>query len=202
MAQTPYVVNFYFDFMKEYPWEVLINTLFMFLTPIQDVFLPHIYGVVIDNLQSGTDILYPFTIVLITMIFLQLGYYLEDWHDSILYPKLQSFLRSKMLTTILEKYENAFKELNIGEIIAVFVKAPTTMTTWFERIKNVILPFFITFLIAVIYFFTVDWVIGLSLLVLGCFYMAAMYFIPNGCSDVTLKRDIAFNKVHEKSMTC
>jgi ABC-type multidrug transport system fused ATPase/permease subunit len=198
MAQTPYVVNFYFDYMKEHPWEVLINTLFMFLTPIQDVFLPHIYGVVIDNLQSGSDILYPFTIVLITMIFLQLGYYLEDWHDSILYPKLQSFLRSKMLTTILEKYENAFKELNIGEIIAVFVKAPTTMTTWFERVKNVILPFLITFLIAVIYFFTVDWVIGLSLLVLGCFYMAAMYFIPNGCSDVTLERDVASNKVHEE----
>lgn len=198
IENAPHVIKFYFDYLKENPAEILINTAFMFLIPVQDVILPHFYGAIITALESGANFTFPFTVVLVTMVALQIGFYLEDWHDSRLYPKLQDFIRAKMLSRILEKYETSYKELNVGEIISVIVKAPVTMTVWFERIKNIILPFILAFFIAVIYFFTVDIVIGSSLLILGSIFMLSIYLAPKGCTNVTLEREQQLNTIHEE----
>lgn len=195
---APHVIKFYFDYLKDNPWEIAINTAFMFLIPIQDVFLPHFYGKIISALEKNTDFVFPFTVVLVTMIALQIGFYLEDWHDSKIYPKLQDYIRAKMLTSILHKYETSYKELNVGEIISVLAKAPVTMTIWFERIKNIILPFVLAFLIAVGYFLTVDVVLGISLFILGAVFMLTIYLAPKGCTKITSDRDKSINIIHEE----
>ena len=195
---SPHVMQFYFEYLKEHPWEILFNTAFMFLIPIQEVFLPHFYGLIISSLEKKQDFTKPFIVVLVTMIAVQIGFYIEDWHDTRMYPKLQDFLRGKMLTRILEKYETSYKELNVGEIISIITKIPFTMTVWFERVKNIILPFILAFVIAVIYFMFVDVILGVSLLILGLVFMLSLYLAPKGCTDVTAERDRTLNFIHEE----
>lgn len=194
----PEVIQLYFDYFKKHPLEVLINITFMFLIPVQDVFLPHCYGKIISELTSGNDIIKPFVIVLITMIILQIGYYVGDWHDSILYPRLLEHIRANILKQILKTYEQSYKELNIGEIVSALVKIPGTLNTMFERIKNNILPLFLTFTISVIYFFFVDSLLGISLLIFGVTFMVTLYLTPRVCSDITANRDKTLNIIYEE----
>lgn len=198
MIKTPHIIEFYYEFLKSHPVDTIVNMLFLFLIPIQDVFLPHIYGSIINAFEKKTDVLVPFVTVVITMVLLQIGFYLEDWHDSFLYPKLQDFLRGKLLTKILNKYETSYQDLNVGEIISVFSKAPVTMTLWFERMKNSIIPLIITFVVAVIYFLRIDVSIGIALLVLCTTFLAIMLAAPRGCHDVTFNRDKSLNEIHEE----
>lgn len=196
--KVPQIVQFYFDFLKAHPLETFVNMLFLFLIPIQDVFLPHIYGHIITAFEKKQDIVKPFITVVVTMVTLQVGFYLEDWHDSMLYPKLQDFLRAKLLTKILDKYETSYQDLNVGEIISVFSKAPLTMTMWFERMKNSILPLIITFIVAVVYFMFIDIPISIALSVLCTIFIAIMISAPRGCHNVTFDRDQSHNKIHEE----
>ena len=194
----PYVIQFYFDFMNDNPWEIGINLIFTLLLPLQDVLLPHLYGNIITSLEKKGDFFKPFMTVLVAIILIQIGFYIEDWHDSHLYPKLQEYLRSKMLSSIIRKYETSYKELNVGELLSVLVKVPLTMTIWFERIKNVILPFFLVFIIASIYFMFVDVILGASLLLLGILFTITLFFAPKKCSNITERRDNALNAIYEE----
>lgn len=195
---TPYIIQYYFDYLQENPWEIAVNTAFMFLVPFQDVFLPHYYGLIISSLESGGDVQWPFFVVLISMIILHIGFYMEDWHDSLVYPKIQEYIREKILKRVLEKYETSYKELNAGEMISVIVKAPVTMTIWFERMKNTVLPFFLAFFAAVVYIMFVDVFLGMSLLAIGSAFIISFVVAPAGCSGVTLERDRVFNLIHEE----
>lgn len=194
----PYVIHLYFQYLKKHPIEMLLNTVFMILIPIQDVYLPHCYGKIISNISHGIFEVQPFVTVLCTMILLQLGFYLGDWHDSIVYPKLQEHMRGNILSKILKVYEQSYKELNSGEIISVLVKIPHIMCIWFERIKNNILPFFLTFIVSVFYFFSVDILLGVSLFLLGVLFLITMYLAPKGCSDTTKERDKTLNTIYEE----
>lgn len=195
---VPYVIQLYFEYLKKHPIEILLNTAFMILIPIQDVYLPHCYGKIISNISKGSIEVKPFITVLIIMILLQLGFYIGDWHDSIVYPKLQEFMRAHILTKILKTYEQSYKELNTGEIISVLVKIPHTMCIWFERIKNNIFPFLLTFIVSVCYFFSVDVILGFSLLIVGILFILTMYLAPKGCSDTTKNRDKTLNIIYEE----
>jgi ATP-binding cassette subfamily B protein len=176
-----------------------MNMFFLFLIPIQDVAIPHIYGAVIETLQThGTIALKPLLIVIAIMVVVQIGFFFEDWHNSYLYPRLQDFIRSKLVRQLLNHYEQAYKELPSGEIISILLKAPLTMTYAYEIGKNTLLPFILTLVIATIYFLFIDTILAIGLLVLGMCFLCILYYAPIGCNDITVKRDHSFNVIYEQ----
>ena len=202
MAQAqppPGIFNYYFEFMNQNKLDTFMNMFFLFLIPIQDVAIPHIYGAVIETLQkTGTIALKPLLVVIAIMVIVQIGFFFEDWHNSYLYPRLQDFIRSKLVRQLLDHYEQAYKELPSGEIISILLKAPLTMTYAYEIGKNTLLPFILTLVIATIYFLFIDKILAIGLLALGICFLCILYYAPIGCNDITLQRDHSFNVIYEQ----
>ena len=193
------ILYYYLEFMKENKLETFTNMFFLLLIPLQDIAVPHLYGKVIEVLQTkGTIALKLLLTVIAIMVIVQVGFLVEDWHNARLYPRLQDFIRSKMLGRLLNQYEESFQELQSGEIISVLLKAPLTMTHSYETGKNTLFPFVLTLVFAAVYFFRIDKILAIGLLILGTLFLFILFYAPIGCDSITIQRDLSFNVIYEQ----
>lgn len=176
----------------------LISSVFIFIVPIHDIVLPLLYSKVVDALSKGRGFVKPLILVTCILVALQFMDFLSDYHDTKLLPKLQTFVRTKTMMALLDKYEDAIEELEIGAINTKLVKLPSTITQLFERCKNFMIPHMLLHATAIALFFYADKYLGLSLMLT----VVIMYFViskaPTKCDKITTQRDQAFNSLHEE----
>lgn len=178
---------------------VIINLCFTFLIPVQDILLPHYYGKLIDALLSKKNIQHYITIVIMIFICLEIGFIVSDWHDIRVSSGFQTFTRKEVLKNILEKYDQQFSDLNIGDLMSKIVKIPHTLVVWYERIKNVIIPYILVFGFAVCYFAKVDTLLGGALLVTAILYASIIVGAPQTyCNVPSKEKDRLINEIHEQ----
>ena len=103
--------------LKQFLWEFflknkvlfLIGSLFIFIVPIRDIVLPLLYSRVVNAISKGESFMQPLIIVTSLLVLLQVLDFLADYHDTHFLPKLQAFLRSRIMMKLLDKYENEIK---------------------------------------------------------------------------------------------
>jgi ABC-type multidrug transport system fused ATPase/permease subunit len=98
---------------------------------------------------------------------------------------------------ILENYQQEHAELELGEINTKLAKLPIVMLSWFERVKNYIIPYMLVFLFAICYFLYQDIWLGLGLFTIIAIFSMFMIGSPVSCLDISVARDKCFNKIHE-----
>jgi ABC-type multidrug transport system fused ATPase/permease subunit len=178
-------------FVKENKGLFFTSIIFLLIVPIRDIVLPLLYSNVVTAINTGCPIVKPLIIITCVLAFIQVMEFISDWHDTKLFPKLQAFIRRKLMHKILDKYENSIQDLELGEINSTLVKLPSIITT-------LLIPNMLLHLCAIGLFFWIDPVIGLCLLVT----VLIMYFVvmktPQKCDKITTKRDKAFNTLHEE----
>lgn len=186
------------EFFRQNKALFLFSSIFIFIVPIHDIVLPLIYSKVVDALSKGRGFVKPLILVTSILVVLQVLDFLSDYNDTRLLPKLQSFVRTKTMMALLNKYEDAIEELEVGAINTKLVKLPGTITSLFERCKNFMIPHMLLHATAISLFFYADKYLGLSLMVT----VVIMYFViskaPTKCDAITMKRDSAFNELHEE----
>lgn len=193
-----HLAQLFVEFFKANPSQVLTNLVFLFITPVQDVVLPHFYGKIMDAIRLKKDVVKPISHALGLLVAIQVVALIGDYHDSKLFPAIQSFIRESIVARVLENYETQHTELEMGEVITKIVKVPTTMTDWFERMKSYIIPYFIVFIMAVIYFTYHDVQMGVALAIVLLAFSSVLLVSPFTCSDISQKSDQCFNDIHEK----
>lgn len=192
--------------LKQFLWEFfmknkglfLMSGLFIFIVPIRDIALPLLYSNVVNAINKGESFLKPLMIVTLLLVFLQLLDFAADYHDTHFLPKLQAFLRSKIMMKVLDKYENSIQELEIGEINTKLVKLPSVITSLIDRMKNFMIPNMLLHSCAIALFFYVDKYLGLSMMVTVIIMYVVISLAPQKCDNVTMQRDKAFNQLHEE----
>lgn len=186
------------DFFLENKLLFITSLLFLFVVPIHDIVVPLLYGNIVTAINKGANVMKPLVIVTCTLVILQFIDFWNDYTDTHLFPKLQAFIRSRIMTKLLNRYEDSIEELRTGEINTKIIKLPGTITQFIERCKNQIIPNMLLHACAIGLFFYVDTVMGVSLLVT----VFVLYFVllrgPNKCEKPTLERDSAFNNLHEE----
>lgn len=192
-----YFFNVLKDFIKHHPFMVLSNMAFMLLIPVNEILLPHIYGKILEAIQTQKNFMSYFIFLIIIIIIIQLGHSLGDWHDTYINPAFQSFVRQSMLNTIFEKYENNYEDIAAGDIITKFVKAPTIIIDWFKNVKDYLIPYMLVIVFATIYFLSYDIILGLCLLVAMTFVSILIIIAPRKCINETLLQSKAFDDLHE-----
>ena len=188
----------FYEFYKKHPVFVSTNVGLSLIIPVQDILLPHLYGKVISALEAKKNIVAPLVTVIIVIILVQIGFTLGDWHDTYLFPVMQAYLRREMVTKLFETFEFNNMDLNMGDIMSKIVKVPEHLSEWYERIKNYIFPYLITYLIAIIYFIYNDVYLGLGLFVLILVFIYFVIGAPWKCKEVSLEKDIYLNILHEE----
>ena len=192
--------------LKQFLWEFfmknkglfLIGSIFIFIVPIRDIVLPLLYSHVVNAINKGESFLKPLIIVTSLLVMLQLLDFAADYHDTHFLPKLQAFLRSKIMMKVLDKYENSIQELEIGEINTKLVKLPSVITSLIDRMKNFMIPNMLLHSCAIALFFYVDKYLGLAMMVTVVIMYVVISLAPQKCDNVTMQRDKAFNQLHEE----
>jgi ABC-type multidrug transport system fused ATPase/permease subunit len=174
------------------------SVIFLLIVPIRDIVLPLLYSNVISAINTGASLVNPLIVVTGVLVFIQCMEFISDWHDTKLFPKLQAFIRRKVMHKILDKYENSIQDLELGEINSKLIKLPAIITTLLERLKTFLIPNVLLHFSAIILFFWVDPAIGFCLLLT----VVVMYYVviktPQKCDNITTTRDKAFNTLHEE----
>jgi ABC-type multidrug transport system fused ATPase/permease subunit len=193
-----YFINILFEFAKKHPILVLINLSFMALMPVNEILLPHMYGKLIDSIQHKKSFIKYFVFVISALIIVQIGYSIGDWHDTKVNPEFQSFLRQKMLGSIIDKYENCYEDITSGDVITKFVKTPGILIQWFARVKDYLIPYTLVFVCAVIYFMYYDIVLGINLMVTMIIMVYLLITSPFKCKKQTVEKSKIYNQLHEE----
>jgi ABC-type multidrug transport system fused ATPase/permease subunit len=166
--------------------------------PINEVLLPHMYGKLVDAVQHKKSFVKYFAFVISLLVVVQIGYSLGDWHDTLLNPEFQSFLRQKMLSSIIDKYENCYEDITLGDVITKFVKTPGILIQWFARVKDYLIPYTLVFICAVVYFMYYDVMLGVSLMVTMIAMVYLLISSPFKCKDQTIEKSKIYNRLHEE----
>lgn len=190
--------NVLVGFFREHPWLVSVNLAFSLLVPIQDVVLPHFYGKIVGRIESKRALVFPFVVALVLLVVVQVGFSLGDWHDGIVGPKMQAYVRKAMINKVFETLENNNTEISMGDMMSRIVKLPEHIVDWFDKIKNYMVPYGITYMITIMYFMYYDLLLGSALLVLtGAFFYGVMLAPWRYMKRASLKDD-ALNTLHEE----
>lgn len=186
------------DFVKENKPLFWSSLIFLLIVPIRDIVLPLLYSNVVTAINTGAPLITPLIVVTCVLVIIQAMEFFSDWHDTKLFPKLQAFIRKKVMQKILDKYENSIQDLELGEINSKLIKLPAIITTLLERLKTFLIPNVLLHVCAIILFFWIDPIIGMCLLVT----VLVMYYVvmktPQKCDIITTTRDKAFNTLHEE----
>jgi ATP-binding cassette, subfamily B, bacterial MsbA len=191
------VLNLLMAFVKEHPLLVSTNMLFLFVFPIQDIILPHFYGIIMDNVSRGNEVNQQLIIVISLLVITQVLSLFADYHNSKLIPIMETWLRTHILQRILDKYEEKYTELEIGQIIAKMTKLPHIIVQWLDKFKNFILPYIIVYTCAMVYFYFVDKQLCLSFVLTVSTCVSVLVRSPFACSVESTQRDIQYHEIHK-----
>ena len=110
---------------------------------------------------------------------------------------LQAHYRTWLVRDVLERFENEFQELEMGQITSKILKLPLTVRDLYHQIRIYALPCILVTVIALGYFFYVDYSIGLvSSITLVAFYSFTVLFARR-CLSLSRQREVAHNRLHE-----
>jgi ABC-type multidrug transport system fused ATPase/permease subunit len=187
----------------------LLGVLSTFVTPLQDVLLPHLTGRVINAIREGQDteggtrtgagpsVMPAFLAVGVAVLVLQAAYVVQDVIDAKLFPSMQTYVRRHMLKCVLDAHDTSQQgELETGDLLSKFVKVPWTVANWFETAKSLV-PNLLVYVAATAYFFWLDAALGAGLLVAVVITFASLVQNLRSCGDVSERRDRAMNGVQE-----
>lgn len=191
------ISNLLLSFAKEHPWLILLNVSMMAMVPINEVLLPFLYGKMINDITTSKA-KRTLIAVLGVLIVVQLGYILRDKINAVFVPKVESYLKIRVLDTILANHTTNISELTTGDIIYRLTRIPDVCIQWFQWMNDYIIPYSMVFITAIVYFARFDAQIALAFIVFICLLVILSVIAPNKCITPSKHNDIIISEMHER----
>lgn len=185
-------------FVKENKTLFIIYVIFLLILPLQSVGLPHILGKILATIQAKKSINCHMMIIFGIIVIIQIGYSLADFVEVKMIPLIQQYARNLVLQHIFKIQDTNYEELQLGLITSKLVRLPTTLYTFIELMKNMIIPQVFTVLAAAIYVTWVNPLLGITLLLLSLSLMFGVVTTVNTCGGISLARDHMYTKIYEE----
>lgn len=176
----------------------VMYVVFVLLIPLQDVGMPHLLGRLVKTIQNKESLKVPLAMIIGVIFLLQVVYSIEDQVDVRMFPTIQKFTRDKMLEHLFNMQRTNYQELQVGEVTTKIIKMPALMYSYMDQWKNLFIPRTVVFIVAIIYFFYQDWVIGLSLLILVLSLAVSVITSIKWCTGLAKRRDSVYNALYEE----
>ena len=192
------------DFTKENKKAAILYVMFCMATPITQVLLPYYYGKITEsvakNPRKKAIIANKTNIAMVCGLWgISIALYAGlNWLDRIYVPKLQSYVRLKLVQQILESHSEKVIDPEIGKFIAEILKLPFVIRDMFHQIRAFIVPTILTIIFALGFFYFADWKIGgLATLAIGVIF-TVLYFFLKDCLLTSSTLDGKYEKMFEK----
>ena len=213
MAEYPtpskLLVSLSWEFCKEQPLLVVSNmVLALVLAPLGDILLPHLYGKLVTAVEKTKkrelswwpppQVATPAIFVLLALATSQIGWLVKEGLDMHTAPLLENMVRIKLLKGLIEGLDgNLPGEAPTGHYIGQIARIPDIAAWWWRVLLDYAIPYGITLVWAILYYWYID--SGL-MLCLGALIVAIVILIlvsPSACRSAALQRDVSFNKIHD-----
>jgi ABC-type multidrug transport system fused ATPase/permease subunit len=182
------------SFAAAHPTLTSLALMTLFIVPVREIVIPQLTGRVIDSIRtkSGrTGTMRAVWLVIAVLAIVQVVYMFDDRIEAWLHPTLQNFFSEEMLSNVMRNNEtDAATDRSTGDVMAQFVKLPSSLTDWVETIKQ-ILPHLFTHVLAIGYFLYIDFALGVGMAVLVIALFLVMYTTTNSCSTTSCEREVA-----------
>jgi len=193
------------DYLKENKIVVVAFILVTLLTfPLESIVIPELYGRLYTGINNKTGnktytiIGYVIVIIVVVWMFIQIFYYLKNWLLGKILPTYLEYTTKKMFARIIKNYESNYQDIKISKNIARLFELSRDLKDLFYYASSTLLPLILTVCVVNIYFFFIDWKIGLaSTLSLGLLFLIS-YFFAKRIVEVSAEREDKYFKMNEK----
>jgi ABC-type multidrug transport system fused ATPase/permease subunit len=192
------IIEIVLKYFKKHPWFILFNLSFCLLIPFQNVYLPSVYGNLINSIKNNDNFVNLFIYIIVILSLLQVGHLLSSSHDVKLYPSFQSFIRKEMIELIFNKFETNYNDLATGELISKFIKIPSHVSKWYDKFKGYMLPYLMVYVVSIILFFKYDKVLGICLFLLLFVFICIIIIVIIHSFKSSIHKDDKHNEIHEE----
>lgn len=178
------------EFVRKHPWLTVVDLILLTAIPVQEVLVPHLTGRVVDALERNREA-FPLRmaqLIAAAVCVTVLGD-LHDVHTANVRPRMESFVRARIVESVIQAYEGRYRDLNTGEVVARLVRVPGTVLRWFFDSKDYVLPYAISFFLSTAYFLRMDPLLGLALFGLALSVVVLLAQAPRACETPTRRRD-------------
>ena len=190
----------YTGFVKE-NWKCYILYLITFISlPLQNVAMPHYYGEVINSLKDANldRSKYAFYVLLGIWVVIQSFSIGISFVDNYISPRFYAYIRQFFFDLILDRYNQNYQELQIGNILTKLIKLPWILDDVTNQLQRFILTNSILIVSNFVYLYKHHYSLGF--LYLGCvavvFIMSRLYF--NNCNKAVKIVETKYDYCHEE----
>ena len=186
------------NFIKQEKVLFVYYILLILLVPVQDVGVPHIVGMLTKSIQAKKSIYVPLTLLIIVTVIIQLGSIISGTIEVKMFPRFQKYVRDIMINHIMKQTKTNFEELRTGEITMHLHKLPSMLYSYIEDMRDMIIPQFIVYVAAIVYFSYYDIRIGIALFSIILLLLISVNYTLDNCAHISQKRDNQYNTMMEE----
>lgn len=167
---------------KNKSW-IAVFAVFVFLTfPVESVVLPHFYSKLFDaiqhesgklasiigdigknwRIQNAAGLLYKIAAIWIAVI---IAYGIKQSIEAVIVPRYLSHIRQTIFSRIIEKHQDNFKDIRVGEEITRILDVSRNMRDLLSWGLDEMAPMFVTMCVVAVFFCSVHLAIGGTMLV-------------------------------------
>ena len=191
---------FFYEFFKKYYIRYIFYLLSLLYLPINKVGMPHVYGKLISTIKSDNmPVTIQYLIILIVIwITIEIIKFISTYLKSRLIPIFSSFIRDKMVGTLIDRYKNDYEELNMGDTITKIIKSPWLLEDIIDITEDFLLRNILIVVSSFAYLFYYNKQLGLIYLacILSLFIIA--YFYSKDCTKYVVNSENKYDKIHEE----
>ena len=184
-----FIVNEFVQFIKKHPFMMGFNLSMSMLSPIDDICVPLLMGVIVSRIESRGNWMYPLIVLVIILVSMQLLYLTINYSDAFVLPGLQNFIKHRMTESLMLEYDGKVIDFNNGQVMSRIVKIPLVLTTFYENLKNYIIPYMISFVITAFAIFKYNKFMGIIVLISAFLIFYMLFSSPSFCKE--------FSKIQE-----
>ena len=196
-----YIFKIFFEFIKKYKITLIIYVLFTLLAfPLESILVPQVYSNFFDSINTKTkvDVFVKYFFIIIALISLvNISNCITSYIESYMIPEMNEYIINYIFKNLLFKYENNFTDIELGKIITRIGNIPAFLKDYITDFCIWIFPRFLTIIIINIYFFYINWKLGLISIILLFIYMIFNIYFFDKCSTISNERHILYENKNQ-----
>ena len=186
------LIGFVLDFYKQNILWLIVTIVVLFVTtPLEMIVLSNLFSKFtgyINNLDHDNSINILWKIAFLYII-IDVIYMINSYYDKINYPKMEKFIRFKLIDLIFKNIEVNYDHENISNIILRLLQIPNVAVSCTQNFTYWMFTFFITVFSILSYILYINLEIGGIMIILFCIFFLTYYYVLLKIKSKSAERD-------------
>lgn len=182
-------------FIKENKSLFVLYVAVLLFIPLKDIVMPHMIGVLYNKIRAHEKFTWVIITIAIIIILIQVGHGLGDYVESKMFPLMHKYIREQVMSHIFKTHETHYADVQVGEIIAKTVKAPSIIYNFIDQWKGSYIPSALTLVLAACYFAWADRYVFVMFLIVIIVFATFLIRSFSVCEKPATQRDYMFTQV-------